>query len=159
MRLKQTGVSIPLWGICLGYQNIIQFVAPKVLEDVVVVNSSHPIQYSMPPQQTRFFSSLSSEQQYQLTSLPMTYHYHHWALTEQAYYRHPELTSFFQLTSLSTADWVTKYVNSMEARNFPFYVTLWHPEKQFTVFPYHLDVDRSERVKSISKNLLYNFLS
>ena len=89
---------------------------------------------------SRMFGEMSDEQRSLAQSENMFFHYHSYGLSQTKFEGDEYLPSFWTLTS--TAEMQdgsgTQIVNSIEAKNYPFYGTQFHPEKETTQhYPYN----------------------
>ena len=70
-----------------------------------------------------------------LTNLNISFNYHTYALSYLKFFQDSHLNQFYKLTSIAFSHKNQAFANSLEAYHYPFYLTMFHPEKVFTTFP------------------------
>lgn len=126
------GDYYPIWGTCLGFEEL------SVLEtgngDVIsldVMATNLPLSLRLVPGalSSRLFRSFPSSLVEALRTEQITFNSHDHGLLLSEYRSNTELNSFFQLLSVNRASNGPWFVSTVEARDYPFYGTQWHPEK------------------------------
>jgi gamma-glutamyl hydrolase len=134
-RAKQAndrGDYYPIWGTCLGFEEL------AVLEtgdgdvislDVVATNLALPLRLTPGARQSRLFRSFPPRLVTALRTESLTFNSHDHGLLVSEYRSNSSLHSFFEMLSFNEAPAGQLFVSTMEARDYPFYGTQWHPEK------------------------------
>lgn len=126
------GDYYPIWGTCLGFEEL------AVLEtgngdvislDVMATNLALPLRFTPGARKSRLFRSFSSSLLRALRTQPITFNSHDHGLLVKEYRSNPALNTFFDMLSYNETPDGQFFVSTMEARNYPFYGTQWHPEK------------------------------
>ena len=126
------GDHYPIWGTCLGFEEL------SVLEtgngdvislDVVATNLALPLQFVPGARNSRLFRSFSPQLLRALRTQSITFNSHDNGLLLSEYRSNPQLNRFFRMLSFNETPAGQFFVSTMEARDYPFYGTQWHPEK------------------------------
>jgi gamma-glutamyl hydrolase len=126
------GDHYPIWGTCLGFEEL------AVLEtgngdvislDVMATNLALPLHFTPGARASRLFRSFPPKLLTALAKENLTFNSHDHGLLVSEYQSNRALHSFFEMLSFNEAPAGQIFVSSMQARNYPFYGTQWHPEK------------------------------
>jgi gamma-glutamyl hydrolase len=126
------GDYYPIWGTCLGFEEL------SVLEtgngdvislDVVATNLALPLRFTPGAQRSRLFRSFPPQLVRALQTESLAFNSHDHGLLVSEYRSNSSLSSFFDMLSFNEAPAGQVFVSTMEARDYPFYGTQWHPEK------------------------------
>ncbi|GJL61299.1 MAG: hypothetical protein NPIRA03_41560 [Nitrospirales bacterium] len=126
------GDYYPIWGTCLGFEEL------SVLEtgnghvislDVVATNLALSLRFTRDARQSRLFRSFPPKLLRAIRTQRLTFNSHDHGLLVSEYRSNPSLYSFFDMLSFNEAPAGQVFVSTMEARDYPFYGTQWHPEK------------------------------
>jgi gamma-glutamyl hydrolase len=126
------GNYYPIWGTCLGFEEL------PVLEtgdgdvislNVVATNLALPLQLTPTAEQSRLMQSFSPDLLMALQTESITFNSHDHGLLVSEYESNNALNTFFDLLSYNEAPAGQVFVSTMEAYDYPFYGTQWHPEK------------------------------
>ena len=93
---------------------------------------TRPIHWSVNPQDTAFWSIFTKEETDRMTKERMALHAHDWSITMKMFNHYPKLKEFMRVTQTDTFKG-TEFVNAFEAKNYPIYGMMYHPEYQ--IFP------------------------
>jgi gamma-glutamyl hydrolase len=131
-RANDRGDYYPIWGTCLGFEEL------AVLEtgngdvislDVTATNLALPLQLTPGARQSRLFRSFPPTLMRALQSQNLTFNSHDHGLLVSEYESTSALSTFFAMLSFNETAAGQFFVSTMEARQYPFYGTQWHPEK------------------------------
>ena len=131
-KANDAGDYYPLWGTCLGFEefSVLETGDGTVIStDVVATNLALPLELTEAAPQSRLFRSFSSQLVAALAGESITFNSHTHGLLLSEYESNPALNGFFDLLSVNRAPAGMVFVSTMEARDYPFYATQWHPEK------------------------------
>ncbi len=126
------GDYYPIWGTCLGFEEL------SVLEtgngdvislNVVATNLALSLQLTPNARSSRLFRSFPRRLIRALRTQRITFNSHDHGLLVKEYVSNSALNSFFNILSFNEAPAGQIFVSTIEARNYPFYGTQWHPEK------------------------------
>uniref|UniRef100_A0A7S2JXH7 folate gamma-glutamyl hydrolase n=1 Tax=Leptocylindrus danicus TaxID=163516 RepID=A0A7S2JXH7_9STRA len=160
------GEVFPIWGTCLGFEWMLEFEADQSNKVVQAAFDSHDVslpleftdyglQRSRMFQNERHYSDIA--QRYNVT-----YNSHTKGATPDALRADEGVDSMFEIISTNVDANGKEFVSTIEARDYPFYGTQWHPEKIFeygthngTDIPAHPGINHS----SEAANLVYKMAS
>ncbi len=131
-RANDNGDYYPVWGTCLGFEelSILETGDAEVISlNVVATNLPLPLQLTPGAAQSRLFSSFPAGLLDALQTEAIAFNSHDHGLLVREYETNSELHAFFNMLSYNEAPEGQVFVSTMEARNYPFYGTQWHPEK------------------------------
>ena len=126
------GDYYPIWGTCLGFEEL------SVLEtgngdvislNVVATNLALRLHFTRDAKQSRLFRSFPHKLVRALRTQKLAFNSHDHGLLVREYLSNPALNLFFDMLSFNQAPAGQVFVSTMEARDYPFYGTQWHPEK------------------------------
>jgi len=133
IRENQNGNFYPLWGTCQGFQlfSILAAENQSVLLHDYFDSWNVPIalQLTQPISASRLFSGLSSRQLVTLTQKNSTQNLHHNGVLPQSFTQNAKLRSMFQILSVNYDLKGQIFVSTIESKDYPFYATQWHPER------------------------------
>ncbi|KAM3860374.1 gamma-glutamyl hydrolase [Diretmus argenteus] len=123
------GDYFPVWGTCLGFEQLTYLTSGKLLLSATNTTAvALPLVFTNETKGSRMFKEFPAELMAALASEPLTENSHQWSLTVESYKNNEELMNFYKPLSTNT-DGKVEFVSTMEAYDFPFYGTQWHPEK------------------------------
>lgn len=126
------GTFFPVWGTCLGFEELAVLEtgdAGVISDDVVAVNLPLPLELTPAAADSRLFSSMPSDVVRDLENEAIAFNSHEHGLLVSEFESDPALHGFFDLLSVNEAPAGQVFVSTMEAKDYPFYGTQWHPEK------------------------------
>jgi gamma-glutamyl hydrolase len=126
----KTGVKIPIFGICGGFQALQFAIAKKpVLSLMRSYNTSLPLKFDLNRIKTsRLFSLFKEDDLVSLGNLNVTSHFHSFGVNPLKYQDIKELRDFFRITSTADDENGKTYVASIEAYNYPIYGVQFRPD-------------------------------
>ncbi len=126
------GDYYPVWGTCLGFEElaVLETEDGDVISlDVVATNLALPLELTDDAAQSRLFESFPDELLSAIQTESLTFNSHDNGLLVSEYESNESLNRFFDILSFNQAPAGEVFVSTMEARDYPFYGTQWHPEK------------------------------
>lgn len=135
---NDNGTFLPLWGTCMGYENMVSYVADEgwnVLEVYDLDSASLAVEFTVDPQTTKMYQWLGAEA-YLFEDHNVTYNSHHWSMNPDKFMTDKGLNSTFKLTGISHMPLPDgrPIVASIESDQYPFFGTQFHPEKPTRIF-------------------------
>ena len=129
---KAKNDKIPVWGTCMGFQLINVLLSRNLSILVQKFNDSsvvHGMIVSDETKKSRMYS-LFDESNFSLLEKETTLYFHSWGF-EPEIYKTTNLTSIFNVNSISKDSSNVQFVNSIEGKNenIKIYATQYHPEK------------------------------
>lgn len=131
-RANDDGVYFPIWGTCLGFEelSVLETGDGSVIsDDVVAVNLPLPLMYTPAAAESRMFSSMPPDVVQTLADQAIAFNSHEHGLLLSEYETNATLNEFFDLLSINETPDGVEFVSTIEAKDYPFYGTQWHPEK------------------------------
>lgn len=131
-RANDDGVYFPVWGTCLGFEElaVLETEDGNVIDDdVVAVNLPLPLQYTPDAAGSRLFSSMPADVVEALADQAIAFNSHEHGLLVSEFESNSALNEFFDLLSVNETPDGVEFVSTIEAKDYPFYGTQWHPEK------------------------------
>lgn len=129
---NRNGTFYPMWGTCLGFENLAIWssdMREDVLNGIVMYKKSVPIDFLMPPHESKMYKDFTYGEINTLATKNVTQNTHSFAVPTEYYTTDKKLNDFWHLTSESTSDAGVKFGTSMESKEFPIMATLFHTEK------------------------------
>jgi len=132
-KMNDQGHFFPLWGTCLGFERLVAFTADSPGDALSLIEAEHvslPITFTKDPTTTRMYQGLG-QSAWELQNNPFLYNGHHFGVKPETMENDAGLKSFWDVTAISYTpdDEKTAFVASVEAKNYPFFGTQYHPEK------------------------------
>ncbi|CDW80233.1 peptidase c26 family protein [Stylonychia lemnae] len=128
--LNDKGKIVPIWGTCLGFENLAMFVSDTpdtLLENFDSRNDLYNLEFQVDPTSTKMFGSMGS-QAYIYEQNPILFNYHIWGISPATFQNDKKLNDFYTVTSTSVDNGGKVFANTIEAKNYPFFGTQFHPE-------------------------------
>mmetsp|Transcript_21352 Transcript_21352/g.32545 ORF Transcript_21352/g.32545 Transcript_21352/m.32545 type:complete len:366 (-) Transcript_21352:50-1147(-) len=163
------GEVFPIWGTCLGFEWMLKFEADQSNKVVQAGFDSHDVslpleftdyglQKSRMFQNERYYSDIA--QQYNVT-----YNSHYKGTTPDALRADEGVDSMFEIISTNVDANGKEFVSTIEAKDYPFYGTQWHPEKIFeygthkgTDIPAHPGINHSSEAADLAHKMASIFV-
>jgi gamma-glutamyl hydrolase len=145
--INDKGSHLPIWGTCLGFQNLAMFTSD---DSSTVLNGGFDsddenlvLHFTKDPAKTRLFSPLGADAE-TLTTKPLTYNHHQFGVTPNRFLTDRGLSEIFTPTAISYDLKGKAFVAAMESDKYPFFGVQFHPEKQAFAFYPDTKIDHSE---------------
>lgn len=129
---NDSGDYYPIWGTCLGFEelSVLETGNGSVISlDVVATNLPLPLELTASASKSRLFGSFPPDLLQALQTESIAFNSHDHGLLVSEYETNEVLQGFFEMLSYNSAPSGTVFVSTIEARDYPFYGTQWHPEK------------------------------
>ncbi|XP_036377002.1 gamma-glutamyl hydrolase [Megalops cyprinoides] len=129
LKANSEGDYFPVWGTCLGFEELTYLTSGKfLLSHTNTTGVALPLVFTKDSRNSRLFRNFPTDILEALASEPLTENSHQWSLTMKSYNKSEELRMFYKVLT-TNFDGKVEFVSTMEAYEFPFYGTQWHPEK------------------------------
>ncbi|XP_042255871.1 gamma-glutamyl hydrolase [Thunnus thynnus] len=126
---NQKGDYFPVWGTCLGFEQLTYLTSGKTLLTRTNTTSvALPLNFTNETKESRLFKGFPAELMEALASEPLTENSHKWSMAVETFNTNEELKMFYKVLSTNT-DGKIEFVSTVEAYDYPIYGTQWHPEK------------------------------
>ncbi|EGC28836.1 hypothetical protein DICPUDRAFT_51633, partial [Dictyostelium purpureum] len=132
---NKRGDYFPLWGTCLGFEEIVS-VAANTFDVLTSFNASN---YSIPLNLTDQVLNLSSnsllfkemplEMLKTISNEPITMNNHRMGLSVETFNNFTSLHQFFDILSLNDDKSGNTFISVIESKEYPIYAVMFHPEK------------------------------
>ncbi|XP_051016819.1 gamma-glutamyl hydrolase, partial [Acomys russatus] len=123
------GDYFPVWGTCLGFEELSFLVSGKNLLTLTdTVSVPLPLNFTAGVLQGRMFQNFPADLLMSLALEPLTANFHKWSLSVKNFTENENLTKFFNILTTNT-DGSIEFISTMEGRKYPVYAVQWHPEK------------------------------
>ncbi len=126
------GIFFPIWGTCLGFEELAVLETGDgsvISTDVVATNLPLPLDLTADAADSRLFSGMPTQVVEALQTEAIAFNSHDHGLLVSEFESNPALNDFFDLLSINETPAGQVFVSTMEAKDYPFYGTQWHPEK------------------------------
>jgi len=128
------GVFYPLWGTCLGYEYISAYAAEdgwEVVDEFFIDSDSLALEFVRDPRDTKMFGWLG-DQAFFFEDHELAYNSHFNGISPDSFETDRGLKEMFDVVSVSyLPDDGRPFVAAIEARDYPFYGTQYHPEMTY----------------------------
>jgi len=162
MKKNRSGVYFPLWGICEGFEAV----AIALTKDVFILDTFNhdevydPITFTNEVQRSKMFKEFSKEDFEFAEKSPAVYYKHTYGLNTSV----PTLYSAFSkdkwiITSINEDENGKEFINSMEMKDFPIFLHMFHPERALHDALYHKNFPSAPQVVSLATKLAQAFLT
>ena len=129
---NDSGDYYPIWGTCLGFEELSVLETGNgdvISQNVMATNLALSLRFTRSAEESRLFQSFPPKLLRALRTQRLTFNSHDHGLRVSEYESNRSLNSFFDMLSYNRAPNGPFFVSTMEARDYPFYGTQWHPEK------------------------------
>eukprot|EP00357_Protocruzia_adherens_P033262 CAMPEP_0115010298 /NCGR_PEP_ID=MMETSP0216-20121206/23222_1 /TAXON_ID=223996 /ORGANISM="Protocruzia adherens, Strain Boccale" /LENGTH=336 /DNA_ID=CAMNT_0002378465 /DNA_START=15 /DNA_END=1025 /DNA_ORIENTATION=+ len=123
------GIHFPILGTCLGFQSLILLPMEKQFLDICAAQESVINQTLVNRDTTRTYAQAPESLVESIETKKITYENHIGCVTTGHYSQDPKLSAFFVPTATAVDHKGMEYINSIEARDYPFYGFQFHTEK------------------------------
>jgi len=164
MRYNKMGVTMPLWGTCLGFEMLNILGSPK--GDPRVLCNSYDQALPLEPfldtslwnNETRIFEGLGQEFiDNVLTKEQLAVNFHHWCTTPENFTAYGLVDDFKLISTNHDIDGL-EFVSTMEHKQYPIFGTQWHPEKNTFAWTTYFHIPHSEEAIQIEQFLMNRFV-
>ena len=146
------GNPFPIWSTCLGYEAIMYLFSNRRdnMTTLTKVNGQRglPGNLTIKNSNSPLIKSLSAQELKEVTTGKGLLWFHHtWAVTLKTYQDTPSINNFWKLVSTSVTEDGVEFVSTVEAFNYPYFGTQYHPEKNS--FEWRIDAIRTYNAVSV----------
>ncbi|XP_072335853.1 gamma-glutamyl hydrolase-like [Scyliorhinus torazame] len=129
LKVCEQGDYFPIWGTCMGQQLLTALTAGEdLLTPTDSCNVALTLEFTQEAKSSQMFKDVPPDLMRVLSEKPLTGNFHNFSITERAFESNVKLRSFYRLISTSSDRQGVTFVSTMEAFQYPFYGTQWHPE-------------------------------
>jgi len=129
---NSNGIHFPLWGTCLGFQELLVLAAddtsildgPFDSEDLTLA-----LTLTSAANQSNFFKAMPEKLKNIAVKEKVTYNNHVHGITPKHFNNIAKLVDFYNVLSTNEDKIGNRFVSTIEAKKYPFFGTQWHPEK------------------------------
>jgi len=130
---NKAGNPMPLYAICLGFQ-LVNFLVAGANSTMVSPgfdsdNLTLPLDFTADGPSSRMMEAAGPDIVAILGNEPVTMNNHIFGVTPENFFTNPYLPSFFKVVSTNTDRKGREFISTLEAFDFPIYISQWHPEK------------------------------
>ena len=123
--MNDNGTYFPVWGTCMGYENIVSYVSDdgwNVLDVYDFHSGDMALEFVVDPRTTKMFHGLDTKA-YLFEHYNITFNGHHWGMNPSKFQTDRKLMDMFHLTSISYMPDGRPFVASVESERYPFFLT------------------------------------
>uniref|UniRef100_A0A8C0WZ17 folate gamma-glutamyl hydrolase n=1 Tax=Castor canadensis TaxID=51338 RepID=A0A8C0WZ17_CASCN len=129
MQSFDEGDYFPVWGTCLGFQELSYLISEERLLTLTNTTSVPlPLKFTGGALRSRMFQNFPTDLLLSLATEPLTANFHKWSLSVKNFTMNDKLMNFFNVLTTNT-DGKIEFISSMEGYKYPVYGVQWHPEK------------------------------
>lgn len=152
-KANDAGDVFPLWGTCLGFQflSVQGAGGRKITSDVDGEDFSVPLNLSEGYKSSRLLGSAPENIITYLKTDNVTYNHHRECISTETYSQDEQLKKFYNCLSTNRGKKGKEFVSTIEAYDYPFYGTQWHPEKNSFEWTLHEAINHSEEAVAVTQ--------
>jgi gamma-glutamyl hydrolase len=134
---NRKGDYFPLWGTCQGYQ-LFHILASGVYDEDLILSNydsyyvSYPLYFDKHAvEQSKMLgnsSGITADMLQDLATQNITLNIHHQGIAPQTYEKYPKMKALLSVLASNKDQQDKPFSSVVEARNYPFYGTQFHPE-------------------------------
>lgn len=148
---NKAGNVYPIWATCLGYEAMMYITSGQTDNTTVFTQVFGQEGFSCPlivkNRDSKLLRSLNNAEYTDAVSGDGIFFFHHrWSVMETTYNKNSNWTSFWNLVSTSKTTYGAEFLSTLEAKEYPFFLTQHHPEKN----PYEWKVPATRTYNAIS---------
>mmetsp|Transcript_110874 Transcript_110874/g.220518 ORF Transcript_110874/g.220518 Transcript_110874/m.220518 type:complete len:380 (-) Transcript_110874:20-1159(-) len=139
--LHLMGESLPVWGTCLGFEWLVNFVAQGSLQDGFnAFNVSLPLRLTSSARKSRLLGTAPPTVLDALVNMSVAFNMHHLGIEPSRWEQFAALAETFDVLATSVGPNNRGFVSTIEGiRGLPWFGVQWHPEKN--TFEHGLSAD------------------
>jgi len=129
---NDNGDHFPLWGTCLGFEELLILGANDTSVLEVGFDSEDltlALELTGAASGSKFFKAMPENLKKIVTTEKVTYNNHECGISPEHFANNAKLTAFYNVLSTNKDKKGAAFVSTMEAKNYPIFGTQWHPEK------------------------------
>jgi gamma-glutamyl hydrolase len=134
MNQTNNGNPYPIWATCLGYEAL-AVITSQIKNNMSTLTRVHGEEGStrnltITMQNSKLFGTMAKNLLDEVTKGDGLYYFHHnWAVLTSTFRASTPLSNFWNLVSTSVSPAGEEFVSTLEAKNYPFFASQYHPEK------------------------------
>ncbi len=149
---NNNGEYFPIWGVCFGFEVLLSLVGNINKFSEYYDHGYKPL--IIAKKNSRLFSWFNKSYLYYLENAASTLQNHEFGISPNEFKEKSSLVKFYNICSSCIDEYGKEYVSSIEAKKYPFYGIIWHPERQKTSY-FFAEFLYSELCKN-AKRIVYN---
>lgn len=159
MQRNDNGIHFPIWGACMGMQQMMIIADGKDNLDLLEYFDSFEnllltLEFPSDPRKTQLLKDVSSSLLLKLQSEPCTMNNHKMGLSPDTFLKNKRISSIFRIVSTSVDRVGKVFVSTIEGWKYPFYGFQWHPERDnsmdYLASVFAKDAGKNERPYTIA---------
>lgn len=160
--MNDNGSHVPVWAVCLGFQEITVIEAPY--PDVLIHNKfdsdnvANNITFPHGVSNSKLYGSLPTELIIAIQAENITYNSHHDGVYPKTYEAHESLRQYHML-GVSYDNKGVEYVAVVEHKKYPIFGMQYHPEKNAFIWKTDLFVPHSQTAIKLEQALANFFVT
>jgi len=131
-KANDNGIHFPLWGTCLGFQELLCLAA----NDTSILDGNFDsedltlaLELTSAADNSKFFKAMPDNLKNICVKQTVTYNNHVHGIVPDHFNKIQKLVDFYDVLSNNEDKQKKAFVSTIEAKNYPFFGTQWHPEK------------------------------
>ena len=155
MKKFDEGGYFPIVGMCLGHQLLPTLVAglPEIRIPTDSLNLTRPLRLPNNYRESKLFREIPEDFAKEINQTLITAHFHEYGLPVNLFRENKKLKDFFNVITTNFDRNGVEFVSTMEAKEYPFYSTQWHPEKYAFEWCTNKDIPHSSQAIQLSQYL------
>jgi gamma-glutamyl hydrolase len=129
---NNNGEYFPIWGVCFGFEVLLSLVGNINKFSEYYDHGYKPL--IITKKNSRLFSWFNKSYLYYLENADSTLQNHEFGISPSEFRGNKNLVKFYNICSSCIDEYGKEYVSSIEAKKYPFYGIIWHPERQKTSY-------------------------
>ncbi|CAM5109408.1 unnamed protein product [Natator depressus] len=114
VRTNDKGDYFPVWGTCLGHQELTYLTSGKnLLVKPKTENISLPLNFTTAAKDSRMFQNFPDDLLQKLATEPLTAHFHKWSVSIKNFRKNEKVTNFCKVLTTNT-DGKIEFASTME---------------------------------------------
>lgn len=126
----------PIWGTCCGFEILLSMIGDFTKFKRYPAQGFYPLHITSDGYKSRMFRSFSPKYLHYLENYKSCNNNHDYGISPHDFINNVHLRRFYNILATSKDDNNKEYVAAFEAKYFPIYGVLWHPERQRTTGPF-----------------------
>jgi gamma-glutamyl hydrolase len=126
----RTGEYFPIWGTCFGFELLMSLIGSMNRFEPIVDHQRRSIEWTDEGKRSRMYRWLSKKNADAFEEYARTAQNHEYGISPIRFLRNDHLRRFFRLVATARNDEGETYVAAIEAKKWPIYGVMWHPERQ-----------------------------
>lgn len=124
------GEYFPIWGTCFGFELLMTLIGSITRFEPIVDHQRRSIEWTDEGKRSRMYRWLTKKNANGFEEYARTAQNHEYGISPIRFLRNVRLRRFFKLVATAQNDSKETYVAAIEAKKWPIYGVMWHPERQ-----------------------------